>query len=103
MAKLTGNISGLVKGSAQTDKREQLRPETKPKPSPAPSISQKPWPASLKSVKEQYVRVRLELPETLNEEIDRYFFERKMKGKNEFLFHAIKEYAQKKGIKWPKK
>lgn len=103
MAKLKGNIGSLVKGAAQTDKRDQLLPETKPTKSPAPVTSQKPWPASLKSVEESYVRVRLELPETLNEEIDRYFFERKMKGKNEFLFHAIKEYAQKKGIQWPKK
>lgn len=103
MVKLKGNIGSLVKGAAKTDKREQLIPETKPKSKPvATQEHQKPWPASLKSVEESYVRVRLELPESLNEEIDRYFFERKMKGKNEFLFHAIKEYTQKKGIKWPK-
>ena len=46
------------------------------------------------------MRDRVELPKYLNEEINRYFFESKKKGKNEFLFHAIKEYAQKKGIKW---
>ena len=103
MAKLTGNISSLVKEAAKTDKREQLLPETKSKTSPAASVSQKPWPASLKSVKESYVRVRLELPKSLNEEIDRYFFERKIKGKNEFLYRAIKEYSLKQGIKWPKK
>ena len=106
MAKLTGNIGSLVKDAAKSDKREQLLPETKSQSKSTPSEEkryQKPWPASLKSVRELYVRVRLELPESLNEEIDRYFFERKLKGKNEFLFHAIKEYAQKKGIKWPKK
>lgn len=102
MAKLKGNIADLVKGAAKEDKRTQLIPETKPAPK-AVKASQKPWPASLKSVEEEYVRVRLELPKSLNEEIDRYFFERKKKGKNEFLFHAIKEYASKKGIKWSEK
>ncbi len=99
MAKLKGNIGSLVKNAAKEDKRTQLIPETKPLPKTA-KTSQKPWPASLKSVEEEYVRVRLELPKSLNEEIDRYFFERKIKGKNEFLFQAIKEYAAKKGIKW---
>lgn len=97
MAKLKGNIWDLVKNAAQQDKREQLIPEKKSLPKKTYS---QPWPEPLKSVDEEYVRVRLELPKSLKEEIDRYFFENKMKGKNEFLFHAIKEYAHKKGINW---
>ena len=103
MVKLKGNIGALVRGAANEDKREQLIPEVKTSPTPViqPTVS-KTWPASLKSVDEEYIRVRLELPKSLNEAIDRYFFEGKKKGKNEFLFRAIKEYANKQGIKWPK-
>ena len=99
MAQLSGNLGSLVKNATKEDKRSQLIPETQSKTAPQ-KVSNKPWPASLKSVKEEYVRVRLELPKSLNEEIDRYFFERKIKGKNEFLFKATKEYSLKKGIKW---
>ena len=94
MVKLTGNIWDLVKGAADKDKREQL---VTPK---NPEASTKPGQPNLRLYKEEYSQVRLMLPRSMNKEIDRYFLDLNTKGKNEFLVKAVKEYMDKKGIKW---
>ena len=81
-----------MKNAAKDDKRNQLLPETLPKPKqPAKG---KTGPDSLRSSNEPYKRVRLELPESINDQIDRYFFENKKKGKNEFMVEAIKKHLK---------
>ena len=101
MAKLKGNIWALVQGAAREDKRNQLLPQ-KPQAKETPTHA-KPGQPNLRLYDEEYVRVRLMLPKSMNREIDRYFFDLNKKGKNEFLVKAIEEHMKKKGIQWPKK
>lgn len=82
-----------MKGAAKDDKREQLLPE-KTASGSQKAGRVKTGPDSLRSSNEPYKRVRLELPESMNEQIDRYFFENKKKGKNEFMVEAIRRHLK---------
>ena len=82
-----------MKGAAKEDKREQLLPE-KQVTQTKRSRKSTTGPESLRSSTEPYKRVRLELPESMNEQIDRYFFENKKKGKNEFMVEAIRRHLK---------
>ncbi len=70
MAKLEGNIADLVKDAAKEDKRSQLITPVVTKE----KGNAKPGQRNLRIYDEEYVRVRLLLPKSMNREIDRYFF-----------------------------
>ena len=99
MARLNGNLKSLV--TVKGDKREQLPPpqDKGPKQEPVPTKQgSSPGAKSLRSSAEPHVATRLLLPESLKFELDQFFLERKMKGKNEFLIAAIRSHlkAQKR-------
>jgi len=103
MAKLKGNLSGLVAPKVQDDKRDQLVPKKRePKTAPLTTSKKEGRKVGRKPVKksdEPYIATRLLLPESLKEELDLFCIKNKVKGKNEFLVEAVRSHLKEQKVR----